>query len=111
MVSYSQVVNGISKYIDQEIVNKLQGWQRWALGAGTGIFLSKSGENFAQLKENSIVKMLGLIDENGMVDVDIIYSELRKQADKGSIVAEIPALGKITLTKDDVEKLYACIKG
>ena len=111
MVSYSQVVNGISKYIDQEIVNKLQGWQKWALGAGTGIFLSKSGENFTQLKENSIVKMLGLIDENGMVDVDIIYSELRKQADKGAIVAEIPMIGKLTLTKDDVEKLYTCIKG
>ena len=111
MVSYSQVVSGISKFMDQEIINKIQGWQRWALGTGAGIFLSKSGEIFTRLKENSIVKMLGLIDENGMIDVDTIYSELRKQADKGAIVAEIPMLGKITLTKDDVEKLYACIKG
>lgn len=111
MVSYSQVVNGISKFIDQEIINKIQGWQKWVLGTGAGIMLSKSGEIFTQLKENSLVKILGLIDKNNMVDVDTIYSELRKQAEKGAIVADIPMLGKITLTKDDVEKLYTCIKG
>lgn len=110
MVAYNQVVNGISKYIDQEIVNKLQGLPRWGLGAVSGIALSKGANIFNSLKANPIIKMLEVIDENGMIDIDTIYTELRKQADKGSATFDAPMIGTITLTKDDVDKLYHLIK-
>ena len=45
MVTYNQVVNGMTKYIDQEIINKIQGWQGWALGALSGIAISNKGVN------------------------------------------------------------------
>ena len=110
MVTYNQVVNGMSRYIDQEIVNKMQGWQKWALGAGAGIMMTRGANTFNALKNHPIVKMLEVIDENGMIDIDTIYSELRKQAEKGSATIDIPMVGTITLTKDDVDKLYRLIK-
>ena len=82
MVTYNQVVNGMTKYIDQEIINKIQGWQRWALGAGAGIMMTKGTNMFNALKANPIIKMLDVIDENDMIDIDTIYTELRKQAEK-----------------------------
>ena len=110
MVTYNQVVNGMAKYIDQEIINKIQGWQRWALGAGAGIMMTKGTNIFNALKANPIIKMLDVIDENDMIDIDTIYAELRKQAEKGSATFDAPMIGTITLTKDDVDKLYRLIK-
>ena len=60
MVAYNQVVNGMSKYIDQEIVSKMQGWQKWALGAGAGIMMTRGANTFNALKNHPIVKMLEL---------------------------------------------------
>ena len=110
MVTYNQVVNGMSRYIDQEIVNKMQGWQRWALGAGAGIMMNKGANVFNALKMHPVVKMFEVIDENDMIDIDTIYAELRKQAEKGSATFDAPMIGTITLTKDDVDKLYRLIK-
>ena len=109
MVTYNQVVNGMTKYIDQEIVNKLQGLSRWGLGAVSGIALSKGANIFNNLKSHPIIKMLEVIDENDMIDIDTIYAELRKQAEKGSVTIATPMIGNITLTKDDVDKLYRLI--
>ena len=50
MVAYNQVVNGMSKYIDQEIINKIQGWQKWVLGTGTAVMLSKGSNIFNGIK-------------------------------------------------------------
>ena len=109
MVTYNQVVNGMTKYIDQEIINKIQGWQRWALSAGAGIMMAKASNKFNALKANPIIKMLDVIDENDMIDIDTIYTELRKQAEKGAATFDAPMIGTITLTKDDVDKLYRLI--
>ena len=110
MVTYNQVVNGMAKYIDQEIINKIQGWQRWALGAGAGIMMNKGTNMFNAFKAHPVVKMLEVIDDNDMIDIDTIYTELRKQAEKGSATFDAPMIGTITLTKDDVDKLYRLIK-
>ena len=110
MVTYNQVVNGMTKYIDQEIINKIQGLPKWGLGAVSGIVLSKGANIFNTLKANPIIKMLEVIDENDMIDIDTIYTELRKQAEKGAAVINTPLIGTITLTKDDVDKLYHLIK-
>lgn len=110
MVTYNQVVNGMAKYIDQEIINKIQGWQRWALGAGAGIMMNKGTNMFNAFKAHPVVKMLEVIDDNDMIDIDTIYAELRKQAEKGSATFDAPMIGTITLTKDDVDKLYRLIK-
>lgn len=110
MVTYNQVVNGMAKYIDQEIINKIQGLPRWGLGAVSGIALSKGTNIFNALKAHPIIKMLEVIDENDMIDIDTIYTEIRKQAEKGSATFDAPMIGTITLTKDDVDKLYRLIK-
>ena len=110
MVTYNQVVNGMSKYIDQEIINKIQGWQKWVLGTGTAVMLSKGSNIFNGIKNHPVIKMLDVIDENDMIDIDTIYTELRKQAEKGTVTFDAPMIGTITLTSDDVDKLYHLIK-
>lgn len=110
MYSYGQVINGVSRYIDTEIVNKMSGYQKWVIGAGAGIFLNKGTKIFENIKNNEIVKSMEIIDSEDNIDVDCIYQELKKQASKGAITFDLPMIGAITLNETDVDKLYSYIK-
>ena len=110
MYEYSKVLNGITKYIDTEIVDKIDGWQKWVIGSGIGIALSNSTNLFNQLKDNEIVKMLGIINEENKIDIEKIYKEFKNQAKKGSISFEVPLVGTLTLNEQDVDKIYDFIR-
>lgn len=109
MYNYEKVVNGLTKYIDTEIVNKVPGWKRWILGSGIGIMMSNATNIFDQLKKNDFIKLLDLIDSNNNINVEIIYKELKKQAQKGSVNIELPMIGSFVLNEQDVDKLYNII--
>lgn len=111
MIAYSKVINGITKYIDDEIVNKLAGLQKWVVGAAAGIMLTKGTEIFNGLKTSPLIKSMGIINGNDEVDVELIYKELKKQAQKGAVTFDIPLLGALTLNEQDVDKLYNKIIG
>lgn len=110
MYEYSKVLNGITKYIDTEIVDKIEGWQKWVIGSGIGIALSNSTNLFNQLKDNEIVKMLGIINEENKIDIEKIYKEFKNQAKKGSISFDVPLVGTLTLNEQDVDKIYDFIR-
>lgn len=110
MYEYSKVLNGVAKYIDTEIVDKIPGWKKWVIGSGIGLALSNMTEIFNQLKNNEFVRLLNIIDKNDKIDVNKIYQELKKQAQKGAISVDMPMIGTITLNEQDVNKLYELIK-
>ncbi len=109
MYNIEQVVNGITRYIDEDIISKTNGYQKWILGVGTGLIMNKSTELFNEIQKNPLIKSLGVIDGNE-IDVDLLYREFKKQADKGSITFDIPLGGKLTLDTNDIDKIYECIK-
>ena len=106
MYNYIQVMNGVAKYVDTEIVNNINGWQKWVVGGAIGVALTNSTNLFNQLKQNEIVKMLGIIDNEDRIDVDKIYRELKKQAQKSSVTFNAPLVGMITFTERDIDMLY-----
>ena len=110
MYEYGQVINGIAKYIDVEIIDKIEGWKKWVVGSAAGIALSNSADIFNQLKGNDYIKMLNLIDKDNKIDVDKIYKEMKKQAKKGAVTFNVPVLGALTLNEQDVERIYDSIK-
>jgi hypothetical protein len=108
MYEYRTVVNGILEFIDKDLLPKMSGLQKWLFGTGAGIMANKSEHLFEELKHNSLIKTLGLI-EDSKVDVTCIYKELLKQAEHGAIHIEIPMLGTVTLDRSDVDKIYRYI--
>lgn len=110
MYNYSQVINGLARYIDEEIVSKIDGWQKWIVGAGLGMSLDKGVNIFNELKTNPMVKALGVIDNNDMVDVETLYKNVKKQAHNNPITFNVPMVGAMTLNESDVDKLYNYIK-
>ena len=111
MVPYTKVINGLSKYIDEEIVNKLTGLNRWVIGVGAGALMTRATDVFNNLKNNPMIKTMGIINANDEVDVELLYKELKKQAQKGAVTVEVPMVGAMTLNEQDVDKLYNKIMG
>ena len=110
MYDLRQIIKGLSMFVDNDILPKVSGWQKWVIGAGMGVALDKSVNIFEELKNNEMVKMLGIIDRNDNVDVDTLYKEIKKQAQKSSVTFNIPMLGILTLNDKDVDKIYEYIK-
>ena len=109
MVNLNQIQNGIVKYLDSEITPKINGWQKWVFGALASTALAKTTNIFNALKQNEFVKMLEIIDENDMIDIDTLYREFFKQAQKGPVTFDVPMVGALTLNTADVEKIYRYI--
>ena len=110
MVNAVQFINGLVKYIDKEILAKISGWQGMLLGVMTGIAAGKAGVIFDNIAAHPVVKMLGIVDDKGMVDLDLLHKEFAKQAAKGPVTIDLPMVGAMIVNQTDVEKLYNYIK-
>lgn len=108
MYHYKQVIRGLVKFVDEELVPKMTGLNKWLFGTGAGIVASKGDHVFHALKDIGLMHTLELI-EGENVNVTCIYKELLRQAEKGEIVIEVPMIGDIKLDHKDVEKLYRYI--
>ena len=108
MVDYKQAIDGIARYIDSEIVPKMDGLQKWIFGTGAGIAMRKADEMFHQFKDHQLLKALDLVKGED-TNIELIYEELIKQANQSAVKIEIPLLGTLSLNKDDIEKIYRII--
>lgn len=111
MVSFNQIVQGLLKYIDAEILPKISGIQKWATGVAVSLAVNNSTQIFHNLKNNQYIKMLNIIDDHDQVNLDVLYAEFKKQAQKGPIVVDVPMVGSFTFNEMDVNKLYSYIQG
>ena len=111
MVHKSKVLAGVAGYVNDEIVSKMAGsWKAWLVGGAAGIAVARAGQMIDALAKNPMVTALGLIQGEN-IDVDVIYAELLKQAQRGSATLELPVIGPITFGTADVESLYRHIMG
>lgn len=109
MVNVDQVKRGTARYLDEEFTNKLTGWQKWVFGAGAGMYLENLGNTLERLRDNDLVKGLGIMDASGNIDAERLKRYFMAEARKGSITFNAPILGTVTLNENDVEKLYRYI--
>ena len=111
MATLAQVKAGAAAYIEQEIISKIGGWQKWVAGAAVSMALNRADGIFDTLKDNPAIKLLGIIDDSGNIDIEALYAEFKRQAQRGPISFDVPMIGKLTLNESDVDKIYANIKG
>lgn len=104
--SANQVITGLINYADHEVMNKLPVTGKWVVGTAITLGSNKVNNIIEVLKENTIVNMLGVIDEEGNIDVDAIITALKDSAEKyGNVTVEVPMVGRLTFSSTDVERL------
>ena len=111
--SINDISNGIAKYIDNELMPNFSSnsVERLATGVAVGLFLKQAQNNASTLLSNPFVKMLGITDVNGGVNVDLLREEIKNKMPAEGIKVTLPLLGPATFDSVDVDKLYNYIKG
>lgn len=105
-VEASKLINGIIEYADREVINSLPVAGKWLLGAGVGIMSSRVNEVINSINDNPIAKAMGIVDENGMFDLDLIADNLKQSANKyGKMTIQVPLVGRLTFSEGDVDSL------
>lgn len=109
MATMTQIQTGLAKYIDTEIVASMPGWQKWVFGAAAAIAVDNLPHTINRWKDHELVKMLGVIDKDGNIDLPKVYQGIKRQSVKGPVSFAVPGMGTLTLHDSDVDKIYSLI--
>ena len=110
MISLQQAQQGISRYIDAEILPHMTGIKKVGVGVYTALVLQNAAGAVEKLKTHPAISMLNVIGENNMIDVDALYKVAFPMfAEKQRI--NVPVIGELVFDQSDVEKLYRYLKG
>lgn len=111
MIHYSRVISGAVNYIDSEIIAQMNGSLKgWGLGIVTGLMAKRAEQLFSELRQNPLLVSLGIVEDE-MVDIEAIYAEALRMAQKGSATVNLPMVGAVTFRAADVESLYRHMMG
>ena len=111
MVTFDQVLDGLSRYLNKNFYANLNDWQEIVARLAVGRILGN--ENLKQnLMANPYVRTFAVFDSEGNVDLEPIMRDLRKEIErKGKMTVEIPMFGKISFTGEDISEIYREITG
>ena len=107
MVSTNQVKVGIANYAYKNLLPKFEPWKQFIAGTAIGALGGKAEALIQGLGKNPAIVATGLLQENGMVDLDSIYKSALEQIQRqGSLPVDIPMIGRVVFGPDDVSALY-----
>ena len=109
---FERVVDGIVKYIDNEIYPGMNDLQELVARLAVARIVNNEESIKKALENNGVIRTFGIIDGEGMVDIDSLIKDIKKEMErKGSLVVSIPMFGKLTFKSADVDVLYKYITG
>ena len=111
MVTLRQFTDGARGYMQHSVLPHLPANKQFVSGVALGVIANKADIMMQQIKDNQLIKMLGLIDGD-MIDDDALIVALREQMERqGTLQLEIPWIGQLTFTAPDVDALQRAIHG
>lgn len=112
MVTKDQIVNGLVQYIDNEIMPYLSTSGKWVLGSAVTLSLQNVDEIYRYICNTPYFKMIKVVDNNGLIDFCKLCNALKDNASKyGKLQKQIPLIGTLTFSDQDVEKLRQYVDG
>ena len=110
MISIDQLMRGVTRFADLEIIPHLPTGK--GIGAGIALALLMDGgkSRILQLREHPAVQLMGIMDESGNVDLDRLYSVARPKVDGQKLPVTIPIIGELRFDVNDLDKLYKYIQ-
>lgn len=108
MVTITQMQNGIQAFIENEFLPVLPGWKKAAAATVVALWLRNFPGVAQEFLEGPVGKGMGIY-KDGMIDLDTVYNEAVKQFAQ-PVPVNIPGLGTVTLTKENIDTLYGLIQ-
>lgn len=110
MVTLEQVKKGAETFCAKEIEHKLPLSKAFLFGTAAGVMFAKFDALAEWVRSKPLVSALGIISEDGEIDDETLFSAMRTQAEMGNASFDIPIIGNITFSGEDVDKLHQYIR-
>ena len=102
-----QIKQGLLGFANESVLPKLPPQQQFVTGMALGLLTGKADTIIENLATMPAVKLLGIIDEDGDVDVASLYASAKDQIHRsGTLVIDLPMIGKMTFMESDLDGLY-----
>ena len=111
MVEFNRVVDGLLRYINNNVFKNMNDWQqvlaRIAIGRINPEDLKQS------LTANGFVRTFAIMDSDGNVDLEPLARDLKREIENkgGRLSIEIPLFGKMIFKPADIDEIYKEITG
>lgn len=112
MVHKSSLIPGLSKFIDENVLAHYPATsiKRIVMAGAVSLYLKKNEGLLETWIHNPLFTGLGIMHENGMVDIDCVRDTLKSEINKaGFMRVSIPFIGDIDFTADDADALHKYI--
>lgn len=109
-VTIDQAMRGVSRFADMEIIPHLPTGKGIGVGVALALIMDGGREKILSLRENPAIKIMGIMDEQGNIDVDRLYNAARPRFEGNKFPVTIPLLGEFRFDQNDVDKLLNYIK-
>ncbi len=101
---------GLANFIDKEMVNHLDGWQKIGFGAASALIIKNLPNTINAYMKHPVVVAFGIIDKDQNVDIDALHDAIIDHFGSEGEYINIPMIGRFKISKQDVELLYKYIK-
>ena len=112
MVHKSSLLPGISKFIDESVLSHYPAtsMKRILMAGAVSLYLKQNEGIVDTITNNPLFSSLGVVHDNGMVDIDSVRDTLKSEIKKvGFMRLSLPMIGDIDFTTEDVDALYKFI--
>lgn len=110
MVTMDEMKCGIIRFLDTDVVPQMGGIRKLAFSAYVALAADGLAEKLAAMKDSTIVSATGLIHDNGMIDVDRLYTTLCDKLAE-DVTLDVPMIGKLSFGRSDLDRCYHMITG
>lgn len=112
MVTISQAQQGLTKFIDFEILPSLSALERAFVGGTGGVIITKLPTLLQKFATHPMASALELYDqERGLIDIDSVYNAVKPYVGPDPIPVDVPIIGlRLKITKTELDSLYTYIK-
>lgn len=109
---FEKVLNGIAKYINNEIYPGMNQLQEFAARVVVGRILNNEKNIKNMILNNGFIKTFGIVDEEGLIELESLMHDIKREiARQEKITFDVPMFGKMTFGPADVDALYYTITG
>ena len=113
MVSMNQLESGVARWMDTELMPKLEeqvGIKKVATVAFALYSLKRGRAALESLSGSSFLSTIGAVDNAGNVDIEGIAEEIRKQIPDAGLRVTVPMIGDLTFYRTDIDDMLRYIK-
>lgn len=110
MVNMNQIKAGLGDYIEAVMLPRMDSKRKFVTGMAYILIASKMDQVIPAIAALPAIKMLGVIDQDGNVDIDSLYKAAKAQIERqGELEISIKMLGDFKFRAADIDELYRYI--